>query len=178
MVSIKFSRAESPRANGVRTFQSARVAWTGGLESPPSVKAAPPLVIVAALLRCAPRAESPLSNHFGRAVFPLWGAYTPKPPQGLAAVTGFTKRRRIGLTQHPARDVSFGRKQGHTNLGIPLGMPLSDASLTGCEHGGGWRFLPRDASRWDAKMDMFCQSNFGTSNVGLHPTLLTTPFQG
>ena len=34
-----YQRAESPVANGVRTFQSARVAVTGGQESPPSVKA-------------------------------------------------------------------------------------------------------------------------------------------
>jgi len=36
-------RAESPAANGVRTFQSASMTLTGGLESPPSVRAESPI---------------------------------------------------------------------------------------------------------------------------------------
>jgi len=42
---IAKGRAESPLANGVRTFQSARVGLTGGLESPPSVRAERPMEI-------------------------------------------------------------------------------------------------------------------------------------
>ena len=42
---IRSARAESPSANGVRVFQPASVALTGGLESPPSVRAESPMEI-------------------------------------------------------------------------------------------------------------------------------------
>jgi len=43
--------------------------------------------------------------------------------------------RRMVTTSH--QDVSFGSKEVQENLGIPLGMPLSGASLAGCGQGGG-----------------------------------------
>ena len=45
---------ENPRANGVRTFQSACVALTGGQESPPSVKAESPQTKVGANVLVSP----------------------------------------------------------------------------------------------------------------------------
>jgi len=87
-------KAENPITNGVRTFQSASMALTGGQESPPSVRAeSPPKSVGADLcvhpgvhagsllhsgvcdtpLRCCrgellspPRAESPTGNSVGR----------------------------------------------------------------------------------------------------------------
>ena len=89
-------RAESLATNGVRTFQSASMALTGGLESPPSV-----------------RAESPIGNSVG---------------------------------------------QSPTSTAQKMFKPCK---------GVGKRMSPLQGLQWG-----------GARNVGLHPTLLPTPFQG